>query len=217
MWERLSEPWRCCLEEAWAAYCAGSVPVGAVVTEQSGRVLSRGRNHTLDRAGMHGVLEGHPLAHAEVNALIALDYGQSDPHTCVLFTTAEPCPLCFGALYMSGVRELRYASRDPYAGSVDLLGTTPYLSRKPIRIVHPESVQLETVITAMATEFIMRMGVRAGPDVVLGVWNQVVPRGVQLGEALLASGWLEQMRRAGAAVSEVIDGLAAQAGTAEGL
>ena len=47
---------------------------------------------------------------------------------------------------MSGLRELHYASRDPYAGSVNLLGATPYLQRKSIKIVGPELPGLEIVL-----------------------------------------------------------------------
>jgi tRNA(adenine34) deaminase len=36
MWADLPAPWQACLEEAWAAYRAGSVPIGAVVTDGRG-------------------------------------------------------------------------------------------------------------------------------------------------------------------------------------
>ena len=44
MWQSLSQPWRACLEEAWTAYRAGSVPIGAAITDGAGRVVARGRN-----------------------------------------------------------------------------------------------------------------------------------------------------------------------------
>ena len=53
---------------------------------------------------------------------------------CIVYTTTEPCPLCMGALYMSGVRGLRFTSRDPWAGSANLLGTT--------QVCGPERVDL---------------------------------------------------------------------------
>jgi len=31
MWNRLSIPWKVCFEEAWEAYCKGSIPIGAVL------------------------------------------------------------------------------------------------------------------------------------------------------------------------------------------
>ncbi|NMB46231.1 MAG: hypothetical protein GX998_07430 [Firmicutes bacterium] len=38
---------------------------------------------------------------------------------------------------VSGVRNIVFASRDPWAGSTNLLGTTPYLSLKTMAITGP--------------------------------------------------------------------------------
>jgi hypothetical protein len=54
VWEELSEPWRACAEEAWEAYRRGSLPIGAVVTDALGNVLSRGRNRIHERWGRPG-------------------------------------------------------------------------------------------------------------------------------------------------------------------
>src|SRR3989304_2547898 len=94
MWDWLSLPWQACFEEAWAAYCTGSVPVGAVVVDAGGVILSRGRNRINDSAGEGSYLHGQTLAHAEINALVALNSGEVDRHNCTLYTTTEPCPLC---------------------------------------------------------------------------------------------------------------------------
>jgi hypothetical protein len=37
-----------------------------------------------------------------------------------LYTTTEPCVLCFGAIVMSGIRRVRYASTDALAGGAYL-------------------------------------------------------------------------------------------------
>ena len=60
--------------------------------------------------------------------------------------------MCMGTFYMSGLRTLHFASRDPYAGSVDLLGKTWYLSKKPIKVFGPANPALEIIIMAMAVE-----------------------------------------------------------------
>ena len=114
VWEQLSEPWRACVEEAWDAYREGSLPIGAVVTDDHESVLSRGRNRIHERSGPTGAIFGHKLAHAELNALLSLDHREHDPRACVLWTTTEPCPLCVGAARMSEVGGLRYASREPW-------------------------------------------------------------------------------------------------------
>jgi tRNA(adenine34) deaminase len=214
MWDRLSIPWRACLEEAWAAYCAGSIPVGAVVADADGQILTRGRNRAYERDGAVEWRKVSPLAHAEVEALAGLDYAHVDPHACVLFTSQEPCPLCLGALYMSGVREIRFAGRDPYAGSTDLLGTTPYLRRKPIRVVPPAWPLMEIVVSAVTAEFGIRRGTGAAAWelIWLPAWRTAMPEGVALAEELYRSGWLDDQRHAQAPAEVVFDGVAARAG-----
>jgi tRNA(Arg) A34 adenosine deaminase TadA len=44
LWQTLEEPWRIALEQAWAAYRAGSLPIGAVVVDADNQVVGRGRN-----------------------------------------------------------------------------------------------------------------------------------------------------------------------------
>jgi tRNA(Arg) A34 adenosine deaminase TadA len=107
VWEELSEPWRECVKQAWEAYRASSLPIGAVVTDAHGSILSWGRNRIHERSGPPGTIFGHTLAHAELNALLSLDHCQTDPRTCVLWTTTEPCPLCAGAARISDLGELR--------------------------------------------------------------------------------------------------------------
>ncbi len=206
MWESHSHPWQACVEEAWNAYCAGSIPVGAVITDAGGRILARERNHIYDNDGGKAQVHHNPLAHAELNVLLALNYRGIDPHPYILYTTTEPCPLCFGAFYMSGIRELRFACRDPYAGRANLLGTTSYLSRKPIRVAGPQRADLEAILMAMHAE--MELGHREGGDwPVLDTWRAVCPRGFGLGEHLHQTGLLGQMRDRRLTAAAMLDGL----------
>jgi tRNA(Arg) A34 adenosine deaminase TadA len=208
LWETLSEPWRACIEEAWTAYCFDSLPIGAVVTDASGRILSRGRNRIYEDTAEIPCLYNHTLAHAEMNALLSFDHRQNDPRQgCILYTTTEPCPMCFGAFYMSGIRELRYASREPYAGSVNLLGTTPYMGRKPIRIIHPPWAELEIILVAMSTEALLSWGAKPG-NTVLDSHERVLPQAVQLGKSLHQSGQLRRLRDQKAAAYKVVNHLA---------
>ena len=41
MWADLTLPWQACLEQAWIAYCSGTIPIGAVVTDADGMDLFR--------------------------------------------------------------------------------------------------------------------------------------------------------------------------------
>jgi len=44
----LPAPWPEVFSLMWEAYVAGSVPVGAVVADETGKVVSRGRNRIFD-------------------------------------------------------------------------------------------------------------------------------------------------------------------------
>lgn len=206
MWSDLDLPWQACLEEAWEAYCTGSVPIGAVVTDGQGQVLSRGRNRIFDAPAPAGQVCQTELAHAELNALLSLGIDQGDRRSWALYTTTEPCPLCLGAFYMSGIRTLYFASRDPWAGSVNLLGTAPYLSRKPIQASGPASGQLEAALVALFVEWeLQRYGSRM--SVVREKLQDVVPAGVRLGQALRENGELGRWQVQGRPAAEVFDRL----------
>jgi tRNA(adenine34) deaminase len=115
-WEALEEPWRECLQLAWDAYRAGTVPVGAIVVDTDGLVVARGRNRVYEAGTANGVLAGTRLAHAEVNALAQLPVtARYFDHT--LYSALEPCLLCVGAAAMSTVGSIRYAGADPSAGA----------------------------------------------------------------------------------------------------
>ena len=181
------------MEEAWAAYCAGSLPIGACVTDATGQILSRGRNRIDETEGEAPYVHHNTLAHAELNALLALQIPYPARESAILYTTTEPCPLCMGAIYMSGVRTLYYAARESHAGSTNLLGTTPYLSRKPIKVVGPPDMRLEAVITALIVEVELASW-RSAQNIVISAWREIIPQGVELGEGLYQSGELRRMR-----------------------
>jgi len=212
MWDSISPPWQATMELVWEAYCDNCIPIAAVITDADGTILARGRNHIRGkRTNPHGFRPGSRLAHAEVEALNNLDYDRVDRHSCILYTSTEPCPMCLGTFYMSGLRTLHYASRDPYAGSVNLLGKTPYLNVKPIQIFSPYSPILEIIIMALYVEKELRdLNGNSQGHVVFEAWRQAVPKGVAFGEKLYQMGTLNQMKEAGSLVQEVIDVLANQ-------
>jgi tRNA(Arg) A34 adenosine deaminase TadA len=183
MWSELSLPWQAALEEAWDASCAGCVPIGAVVVNANDEIIARGRNHVDGRSIQPGQICGHKLAHAEVNALLAVGLPHEEFRQLAIYTTMEPCPLCMGAIYMAGVRRIYYACRDAYAGSIDMLGSTPYLSRKPVKAFGPPRSDLANILAAIQTEDIL-VRYPGQPSPVMEEWRKVYPAGVALGERL---------------------------------
>lgn len=148
------------------------------------------------------------LAHAELNALLSMPNLMPGRHDFTLYTTMEPCPLCMGALYMSGVRGLHYACRDTYAGSANLLGSTPYYSRKPLRVRGPHNAALEIVLMALCFAYYLGNYPPPGISTVETEWVKTVPAGVELGRALHQQGLLARLREQAVPAAAVIDQLA---------
>lgn len=208
LWETLSEPWRVCLTLAWASYRQGSQPIAAVIVDEGGEIVARGRNRLRDDAKDHGAanaLHRHPLAHAEVNALLAFPFGERSASACTLLTTTEPCPLCVGAVRMAGIGRLEYAARDAWAGCSQMFETVPYIHRKGIEVTSLAGSQLEVCLIALQTDAHLH-AVPASPNTAafLVVWREAVPVGVAAGEQLFASGGLLALAQSGADVQEVV-------------
>jgi tRNA(adenine34) deaminase len=110
-----ADPMREALAEARAALATSDVPIGAVVVDESGAVVGRGRNEREAYAD--------PTAHAEVVALreAARARGQWRLDGCTLVVTLEPCTMCAGATVLSRVDRVVFGAFDPKAGAVGSL------------------------------------------------------------------------------------------------
>jgi len=108
-------PMREALAEARVALAAGDVPIGAVVCDESGTVLGRGRNER--------EADADPTAHAEVVALreAARRRGHWRLDGCTLVVSLEPCTMCAGAVVLSRVDRLVFGAYDEKAGAVGSL------------------------------------------------------------------------------------------------
>jgi tRNA(adenine34) deaminase len=203
LWQTLSQPWQICITEAWTAYCAGSIPIGAVIADSLGNVLARGRNCVFELSVEGYRLAGSPLAHAELNALLNLKATAVDTMTCTLFTTMEPCPMCLGALRMHRVRRVSYAARDPVAGSLALVTATPFMQRGQWEIVGAANRRLEQVLIALHTLFAIE---RNNNWINLAETHDYA-QAVQLGRRLCALGTVGEFRTKGTSVAHIVDEL----------
>ena len=96
---------RVALEEAEKAKVEGNSAVGSVIV-RDGEIIGRGRNL---------VYTDHDItAHAETVALRLTgdELKLIDFHGCTLYTTFEPCPMCCGAILLSGVSTLVMGGRN---------------------------------------------------------------------------------------------------------
>ena len=115
MRDRYDEWMRLALDEAALALGSEDVPVGAVVVDDSGKVIGRGRN---ERERLRD-----PTGHAELVAMraAAAALGSWRLDGCSLVVTLEPCTMCAGALVLARVDRLVYAAVDEKAGAVGSL------------------------------------------------------------------------------------------------
>ncbi len=110
------------MAQARQAYALGEVPVGAVIVDAQGNVVSAGYNRT--------IIDHDPTAHAEIVALreAARLMGNYRLPGLRLFVTLEPCAMCLGAMLHARLREIVFAAPDPKTGScgglIDLSSNT---------------------------------------------------------------------------------------------
>ena len=127
-WDRLPEHWRGAFRQAWAAYVAGTIPVGAVVVDPHGVIAAEARNRILDAGDPpRGQLAGSWLAHAELNAVAQIDAERSrTAEGWAVDSTWEPCPLCAGAITgaFRGRITVGYACPDPISSGLRVLTDT---------------------------------------------------------------------------------------------
>ena len=99
------------LKLAQEAAQAGEVPVGAIVTDETGRIIGRGRNRREER---HSAVH-----HAEIEAIeqACAARGTWRLDGCTLYVTLEPCPMCAGAVINARVPVLVYGAKEPVTGS----------------------------------------------------------------------------------------------------
>lgn len=100
-----------CLTEARAAWTEEEVPVGALVTDETGAIISRAHNMTRTLTD--------PGAHAEMIALrdAASRRGNYRLTGCTLFVTMEPCVMCAGAIIEARIERLVFGCHDDRRGA----------------------------------------------------------------------------------------------------
>lgn len=207
MWDNLSIYWKESIGLAIEAMYAGSLAIGAVITDSEGTIVSKGRNRIFEPIDVEGQISGCSVAHAELNALANIPTHTSRSNLR-LYTTAEPCPMCVGAVSMSKVKEIHYASRDNWAGSIDMLDKTAYLRHKSIHAVGPQSDEIEKVLIALHVYCHLRLDDSGRLDFLFDRWAEIVPQGVELGKRIYRSKAFSNLINESVEAKKVIDFLA---------
>jgi tRNA(adenine34) deaminase len=119
------------LQLAQQAQLHNDVPVGALVVNQMGEIIGRGKNEREK--------SNDPLAHAELMAIndAAKNLNSYRFDDLTLVVTLEPCAMCAGAIAQSRFSRLVFGAFDEKAGAV---GSVWDLIRDPRSVTKIEVV-----------------------------------------------------------------------------
>lgn len=119
------------LDEARIAGARGEVPVGAVVLDQAGRIVSR--------AGNRVEALRDASAHAELLALRDAARTLDTRHLvgCTLVSSLEPCAMCAAAAAHFRISRVLFGAYDPKGGAIE---NGPRLYDQPGWLHRPESI-----------------------------------------------------------------------------
>ena len=97
------------LQEANYAFFKDEVPVGCVIVCNN-EIISRSSNMV--------ELLNDSTAHAEILAITSASNYLNSKYLqgCTLYTTLEPCLMCYGAIYWSKISRIVYGADDPEKG-----------------------------------------------------------------------------------------------------
>ena len=103
------------LDEARAALAAGEFPVGCVMVA-GGEVLARGRRQNSGEGCRN------EIDHAEILTLRQLlaERPGLDLGTVSVYSTMEPCLMCYSTMLLSGIRTFVWAYEDVMGGGANL-------------------------------------------------------------------------------------------------
>jgi len=101
---------------AWQAREQGCHPFGCLIVDERGETVAVGLNNAV-------LPKGDPTQHAELVACAAAAKLRSEPELrrCTLYTSTEPCAMCAGAIYWTGIGRVVFALAE--SGLLNYTGT----------------------------------------------------------------------------------------------
>lgn len=87
-------------------------PFGAVIVDKEGNIIANGNNRVLK--------EKDPTQHAEIVAIreACKRLDTYDLSNYIMYTSAEPCPMCLSAIIWSNIKKVYYACSKEDAGEI---------------------------------------------------------------------------------------------------
>ncbi len=100
------------LEAAKKASALGEIPVGALIVDEKGQIVSIAHNEPIKTVD--------PTSHAEIVAIrkAAKRVGNYRLNGFTLYVTLEPCLMCFGAIIHARIKKVVFGALDPKSGAL---------------------------------------------------------------------------------------------------
>lgn len=119
---------------------AGNHPFGAVLTSAAGEVLLEAENTVVTGRDVTG--------HAELNLvrLASGRYSEDELRSCTLYSSTEPCAMCAGGIYWSGIGRVVYALSEARLGEftgADAENPTMHLSARAVLAAGQREIGVE--------------------------------------------------------------------------
>jgi len=189
------------VELAWESTCAGSLGIGATITDGDGAIVATGRNRLYERDPGDDHLAGSALAHAEMNALAKLRLGErSDALT--VWTTLQPCLQCSAAIRMSRIGCVQVLAPDPLFRELHRMrDISPFIARYwPVHARRDADAVAAFALLLPTHTMIFWDWIHDG-------WPSALPGIAALAEQLVATRELVDYATAGRTVDEVLASL----------
>lgn len=128
------------VDVAQCARDAGNHPFGALLASATGEVLLEAENSVVTGRDVTG--------HAELNLVRAASgrFSEDELGSCSLYTSTEPCAMCAGGIYWSGIGRVVYALPESRLGAftgADAENPTMHLSARTVLAAGQRSIEVE--------------------------------------------------------------------------
>ena len=130
------------IDEAYKAFDKDEVPIGAILVDDNGVIISRGYNQIEKKESQ--------LAHAEIIVLTKALKKIKNWRllSTTLYVTVQPCMMCLGALYLSRVSRVVYGAISYKFGmSFDTAQTGGIYKNLSMQLEYMENKKAEEVLS----------------------------------------------------------------------
>ena len=195
----IGSSWQKVFELSWKSFCEGNLPIGAVIVDNEGNVLSTGRNHYITSKRFPNC----KVDHAETECIQQLDINKyPDIKNYILYTSMEPCPMCIGTIIMSNLRKVMVAAHDAWAGASDICIKIPYAQKKAVDIEFADDFMANVQIAMQGCVELKNNGTESE---VYKSFMEMYPVGASGAYTLFSRKMLDELVSSGASAEKAFD------------